>query len=91
MPLAARKPREVSSMRLTVVKLCRFERGLLQLELARRADIALRRLSAIENGLAEAQPEELERIAGVLDVPLDALLVEGYDSPSRGVSERSIG
>jgi transcriptional regulator with XRE-family HTH domain len=70
-------------MRLTPVKLCRFERGLMQLELARRADIAFRRLSAIENGLAEAQPEELERIADVLDVPLDALLAEQYESPSR--------
>lgn len=74
-------------MRLTAVKLCRFERGLMQLELARRADIAFRRLSAIENGLAEPQREELERIADVLDVPLDALLVEGEESTSRGALE----
>ena len=60
-------------MRLTTVKLCRFERGVMQLELAKRADIAYRRLSEIENGEAEARPEELQRIAAVLDVPLDAL------------------
>jgi transcriptional regulator with XRE-family HTH domain len=70
-------------MRLTAVKLCRFERGLMQLELARRADIAFRRLSAIENGLAEAQREELERIANVLDVPLDALTPADCEPTSR--------
>lgn len=64
-------------MRMTAVKLCRFERGLMQLELARRADIEFRRLSAIENGLAVAQPDELERIAGVLNVPADSLVAEG--------------
>jgi transcriptional regulator with XRE-family HTH domain len=62
-------------MRLTSLKLCRFERGVLQLELAKRAEIAYARLSEIENGRAEAHPEELERIAAVLDVPLDTLLV----------------
>jgi transcriptional regulator with XRE-family HTH domain len=61
-------------MRLTTMKLCRFERGVMQLDLAKRADITYRRLSAIENGAAEPQPEELARIAAVLDVPLDALL-----------------
>jgi transcriptional regulator with XRE-family HTH domain len=61
-------------MRLTTMKLCRFERGVMQLELAKRAEIAYRRLSEIENGEAEPQPEELQRIAAVLDVPLDALL-----------------
>jgi transcriptional regulator with XRE-family HTH domain len=70
-------------MRLTAVKLCRFERGLMQLELARRADIAFRRLSAIENGLAEAQREELERIANVLDMPLDALMAADCEPTSR--------
>lgn len=61
-------------MRLTTMKLCRFERGVMQLDLAKRADITYRRLSEIENGEAEPQPEELARIAAVLDVPLDALL-----------------
>jgi transcriptional regulator with XRE-family HTH domain len=75
-------------MRLTALKLCRFERGLMQLELARRAEIAFRRLSAIENGLAEAQREELERIAGVLDVPLDALMVGDY-GPTSGEALRT--
>lgn len=61
-------------MRLTTMKLCRFERGVLQLDLAKRADITYRRLSEIENGVAEPEPDELQRIADVLDVPLDALL-----------------
>jgi transcriptional regulator with XRE-family HTH domain len=66
---------EGSSMRITSLKLCRFERGVMQNVLARRADIAWGRLSAIENGDAEAQPDELQRIAAALQVPLDALLV----------------
>jgi transcriptional regulator with XRE-family HTH domain len=60
-------------MRLTPVKQCRFERGILQLVLARRASIAWVRLSAIENGRAEAEPDELHRIAVALQVPLKAL------------------
>jgi hypothetical protein len=50
-------------MRLTSLKLCRFERGVMQFVLARRADIAWGRLSAIENGAAQARPDELQRIA----------------------------
>ncbi len=61
-------------MRLTVVKLCRFERGVMQMVLAKRAAIACGRLSAIENGHAEADPEELRRIAAALKVPLDTLM-----------------
>jgi transcriptional regulator with XRE-family HTH domain len=61
-------------MRFTSLKLCRFERGVMQFVLARRADIAWGRLSAIENGDAQAQPDELQRIAAALDVPLDALV-----------------
>ena len=61
-------------MRLTALKLCRFERGIMQMVLAQRAAIACGQLSAIENGDAEARPDELERIAGVLHVPPDELL-----------------
>jgi len=61
------------------MKLCRFERGVMQIVLARRAEIAWGRLSAIENGDAEAQPDELQRIAAALQVPLKALL-SGYHS-----------
>jgi transcriptional regulator with XRE-family HTH domain len=60
-------------MRLTPVKQCRFERGILQYVLARRAAIAWGRLSAIENGDAEAEPDELHRIAAALQVPLESL------------------
>ena len=66
-------------MRLTSMKLCRFERGVMQIVLAKRADIAWGRLSAIENGDAEARPDELQRIAAALQVPLKALL-SGYHS-----------
>jgi len=65
--------REDEAMRLTSVRLCRFERGLMQMVLAKRADIAWGRLSAIENGDAQAQPDELARIAAALQVPLKAL------------------
>jgi len=61
-------------MRLTPVKRCRFERGVMQMVLAKRAAIAWGRLSAIENGVAEAQPDELTRIAAALQVPIEALL-----------------
>ena len=64
-------------MRLSSLKLCRFERGVMQTVLARRAEIAWGRLSAIENGDAEAQPDELQRIAAALQIPLAALLT-GY-------------
>jgi hypothetical protein len=40
----------------------------MQLELARRAGIQLLRLSAIEGGLVEAQPDELHRINAALEV-----------------------
>ena len=61
-------------MRLTPLKRCRFERGVMQMVLAKRAAIAWGRLSAIENGMAEAQPDELTRIAAALQVPIESLL-----------------
>lgn len=61
-------------MRLTPLKRCRFERGVMQMVLAKRAAIAWGRLSAIENGVAEAQPDELTRIAAALQVPIEELL-----------------
>lgn len=60
-------------MRISTLKLCRFERGVMQMVLARRADIAWGRLSAIENGVVEPHPDELQRIAAVLQVPLKML------------------
>ncbi len=71
-------------MRLTPVKRRRFERGVLQMVLAKRAAITWGRLSAIENGLAEAEPDELHRIAAALQVPLDALVDETPLAPPRG-------
>jgi transcriptional regulator with XRE-family HTH domain len=60
-------------MRFTVVKLRRLERRLLQTEVAKRAAVACSRLSAIENGQVEPQPDELERIAAALDIPAQEL------------------
>jgi transcriptional regulator with XRE-family HTH domain len=60
-------------MRFTAVKLRRLERRLLQIEVAKRAAVACSRLSAIENGDVEAQPDELQRIAAALDIPAQEL------------------
>jgi DNA-binding XRE family transcriptional regulator len=56
----------MSMMRMSKLRLRRFERGLMQVELARLAGIAWYRLSAIENEQVEAQPEELRRIDAIL-------------------------
>jgi len=60
-------------MKLTTVKLCRFERHLLQMQVAKCADIPCIRLAEIENGTAEARPDELERIASALGVSAEEL------------------
>ena len=61
-------------MRWTSVKLRRFERGLLQMEVAKRAEIACGRLAEIESGKTEPRPEELQRLASVLGVPTKQLI-----------------
>lgn len=61
-------------MQLTRVKLCRFSKGIMQVELARRTQIAHTRLSEIESGHVEPQADELERLAKVLGVAPDLLL-----------------
>ena len=60
-------------MKLTTVKLCRFERHLLQMQVAKFANIPCSRLAEIENGTAEARPDELERIASALGVSAQEL------------------
>lgn len=60
--------------RLTKLKRCRLERGVLQLELARRARISRSRLSELECGYSDARPDELARIASALGVALCALI-----------------
>ncbi len=61
-------------MRLTAIKLRRLEQGLLQLELAQRADISRCRLSELENGHIEARPDEIERLAKALNVSVQMLV-----------------
>ncbi|MGD9765192.1 MAG: helix-turn-helix transcriptional regulator [Candidatus Binatia bacterium] len=58
-------------MRSTALRQLRFQRGLLQLVVAKRAEIAYSRLSAIENGTVEPHPEELCRLAAALGVSLE--------------------
>ena len=60
-------------MKLTTLRLLRFERRLLQMELAKRTGIDWFRLAEIEKGEVEARPEELRRITHVLQVPPDRL------------------
>jgi transcriptional regulator with XRE-family HTH domain len=60
-------------MRLTTIKLTRLQRGLLQVELAQRAQISRCRLSEVENGHITARPEELQRLAAALGVSVDVL------------------
>jgi transcriptional regulator with XRE-family HTH domain len=60
-------------MKFTPLKLCRLERRLLQIEVAKRAALPCSRLSAIENGDVEAQPDELQRIAAALDISAQEL------------------
>ena len=61
-------------MRFTSVKLRRFERGLLQVEVARRAEMPCGRLAEIENGGVEPEPDELRRIATALETSPQHLL-----------------
>jgi len=64
-------------MRLTKIKLLRLEQGLLQIEVAGRAGIPRARLSEIENAHRRPAPSELERLAAVLNVPVDRLTQGG--------------
>jgi transcriptional regulator with XRE-family HTH domain len=58
---------------LTPVKLQRLQKGMRQIQLASRTGIARCRLSEIECGYVEARPEEMARIASVLNVPVELL------------------
>ena len=60
-------------MRLTQLKLRRLEAGKLQFDTAAAAKIGVTRYSQLENGWRSARPEEYERIALALQVPVDAL------------------
>jgi transcriptional regulator with XRE-family HTH domain len=61
-------------MKLTSVKLYRFQRHLLQMQVAKSAEIPWSRLAEIENGDAEPLPDELERIALALGVSTQELV-----------------
>lgn len=70
----------MTTMRLTPLKLRRLERGVLQIELARRAKIARCRLSEIECGHIQPRHDELVRIAKVLGVGINALVTESGEA-----------
>ena len=61
-------------MELTRIKLCRFASGLLQTQLAKRAQMEWRRLADIESGQVRPHIDELDRIAAALGVPADGLV-----------------
>jgi transcriptional regulator with XRE-family HTH domain len=61
-------------MKLTSVKLHRFERHLLQMQVAKRAEMTCSRLAEIENGTTEPQADELQRIATALGLSAQDLL-----------------
>jgi transcriptional regulator with XRE-family HTH domain len=61
-------------MKVTSVKLHRFERHLLQMQVAKRAGMTCSRLAEIENGTAEPEADELQRIAMVLGFSTQDLL-----------------
>lgn len=54
-----------------------LDRGLTLAEVARQAGIPYDRLVRLVNGYREARQEELERIAQVLDLSLEALNRDG--------------
>jgi transcriptional regulator with XRE-family HTH domain len=58
---------------LTPLKRHRLERDVPQLVVATRAGIPRARMSELECGYAEPRPDELERIARVLGVPVSDL------------------
>src|SRR5262249_35462711 len=66
--------RQVARMKLTTLKLRRLEKGILQVELATRANVPRARLSEIENGHLAPKGDELGRIATALAVPVERLL-----------------
>jgi transcriptional regulator with XRE-family HTH domain len=71
-------------VRYTTIKLRRLERHILQLEVAKRAAITWGRLSEIESGRVQPDPDELRRIAIALDIPAQHL-----HSPADQRAERS--
>jgi transcriptional regulator with XRE-family HTH domain len=60
-------------MQTTQLKLARVARGVLQVDIARRARIDRSRLSQLENGWLEPRDEELQRLAVALGVPVEQL------------------
>ena len=60
-------------MRISKLKLLRYQRSILQIEVATRAGIDRARLSLIECGHVQPRPDEIERIARALNVAAEVV------------------
>lgn len=63
------------------VRVWREKRGLKQRTLAEAAEVAVSYLAEIEGGKKPGSPGALQRIAGVLEMPLESLIGAGMASP----------
>lgn len=64
------------------IRLVREAQGMTVSGLAKKADISVPFLSLVERGKRKPSLSVLERIAGVLDLPLDALLLASRENSS---------
>ncbi len=68
---------------ISAIRIWREKRGMKQRALAEAADVAVGCLAAIEGGKKPGSADALCRIAGVLDVPMEHLVVQGAPAPGR--------
>jgi DNA-binding XRE family transcriptional regulator len=67
----------------SAVRVWREKRGMTQRALAEAAEIAVGYLAEIEGGKKPGSAGALRRIAGVLDVPMEELVVQTAPAPAR--------
>jgi DNA-binding XRE family transcriptional regulator len=68
---------------ISAVRVWREKRGMTQRALAEAAEVAVGYLAEIEGGKKPGSASALRRIAGVLDVPMENLVVGGAPAPGR--------
>lgn len=62
---------------MSELRIARERQGLTQTELAKRAGILVSRYNMIEKGHRPATPEIAQRVAGILEVSVDAVFLPG--------------
>lgn len=67
------------------LRVLRAEQDITQLTLARKARVNVTRVSFIENGLADAKPDEREKLAKALGVPV----TDVFPLPAQESTERA--